>query len=506
VRFPVFRLLLAATAAAALTATAAGAEPPPAAQAGAAAGVPPWVVPVLRLVSATHVEPTTGVVLSASGLVLVPHDYARIGDEIVVLDGGTDIIRHGRPARFERSFPELGLKVLAVEGLNRRAAPVTALPLADGGTVTLTAFPPAEDIAAGTPPVIRSATVTVLAESATPAFSPGPGSGPDSSPDSSSGLPNVTGPLLDACGNLAGYSIADGIQDMAPSAATQYRWQPALLAVLAELGLSPTGAPCAARTANAEQHPANAEQVPAPAAAEPEPPETPAVIAAGAAPVETPAEAPGEQAPEAPPEELPFAELPPFERGPYVVDKAVIPEPAGPAGPSWRWLAGALLLFIAGFGLHRLRRHGWRRPAAPPDAAAIAEADFASADAGQDAPPELAEPAQAHRLVLRGQYADGRELVAAVGVSDKAINVEIGRGGTALVIDSPAVSRRHARLNGTAKALTLTDLGSSNGTSINGVPCLEHEIMYLEAGDTVQLGDVRFTVVLEPAAGGPRQQ
>jgi hypothetical protein len=499
--------MLAATAAAALTATAAGAEPPPAAHAVVPAvvptGVPPWAVPVLRLVSATHVEPTTGVVLSADGLVLVPHDYARIGDEIIVLDGGTDIIRNGRPARFERSFPELGLKVLAVEGLNRRAAPVTDLPLADGGTVTLAAFPPAEDIAEGTPPVVRSATVTVLAESATPSISSGPGSGPDSG----FGLPNVTGPLLDACGNLVGYSIADGIQDMAPSPATHYRWQPALLAVLAELGLTPTGTPCAALPANAEQL---APQPELPAAAVPEQPETPEVIAAEAAPSEAPSEAPTEApadlAAEAPPEELPFEELPPFESGPYVVDRPVVPEPVALARPSGWWVAAALLLFAAGFGLHRLRKRGWRRPPAPPGAAAVdTQAGSATAHAEPDAPAELAQLAQAHRLVLRGQYADGRELVAAVGVSDKAINVEIGRGATDLVIDSPAVSRRHARLNGTANALTITDLGSSNGTSINGVPCLEHEIMYLEPGAIVLLGDVRFTVTLEPAAGGQQQ-
>jgi hypothetical protein len=470
------RLLLAALAAAALNATAAGAE------------LSPWVVPVLRLVSATHVEPTTGVVLSSAGLVLVPHDFARIGDEIVVLDGGTDIIRNGRPARFERSFPELGLKVLAVDGLNRRAAPVPALPLADGGTLTLTAFPPAEDIAAGTPPVIRSATVTVLPENAAPVISPG------------SALPNVTGPLLDACGNLAGYSIADGVQAMAPSPATQYRWQPALLAVLTELGLTPTGAPCAAADAQAEP-------VPAPAAAEPEQPEAPAVIATEAAPAEAAAEAP-------PPMELPFAELPPLERAPYVVDQAPLPPafpaPVEPSGPSWWWPAVALLLFIVGFGLRRLRQRGWRRPSAPADAAGTAQADSATADAGRDAgkhaPPEFAEPEPVHRLVLRGQYADGRELLAAVAVSDRAINVEIGRGATDLVIDSPAVSRRHARLNGTAQALTLTDLGSSNGTSINGVPCMEHEIMYLEPGDTVLLGDARFTVTLEPADGGQKPQ
>ncbi|RPH97538.1 MAG: FHA domain-containing protein [Lysobacterales bacterium] len=479
-RFPLLRLLLAAIAAAALNATAAGAE------------LPSWAVPVLRLVSATHAEPTTGVVLSADGLVLVPHDFARIGDEIVVLDGGTDIIRNGRPARFERSFPELGLKVLAVDGLNRRAAPITDSPLADGSVVTLTAFPPAEDIAEGAPPVIVPATVSVPAGNAAPSISPG------------SALPNVTGPLLDACGNLAGFSIAEGVQEMAPSPATQYRWQPALLAVLAELGLAPTGAPCGALPANAEQIPTQAEQVPAAAAAEPEQPEVPAVIATEAAPAETPAETS--------PDELPFAELPPLESGPYVVDRTPILPVVPPSGPSWWWLVGALLLFIAGLGLRRLRRlrqRGWRRPPAPPDAAVDAGADSATADAGRDAgkaaPPEFAEPAQAFRLVLRGQYADGRELLAAVAVSDKAINVEIGRGATDLVIDSPAVSRRHARLNGTAQALTLIDLGSSNGTSINGVPCMEHEIMYLEPGDTVLLGDARFTVTLEFAAGGQRQ-
>ena len=67
-----------------------------------------------------------------------------------------------------------------------------------------------------------------------------------------------------------------------------------------------------------------------------------------------------------------------------------------------------------------------------------------------------------------------------------------------------AVSRRHARLNGSSDSLTLTDLGSSNGTAINGVPCLEGEIMYLEAGDTVILGDARFNVAVEATStGGP---
>ena len=94
--------------------------------------MPAWTVPVLRLVSATHVEPTTGVVLSDTGLVLVPEDFAGSGDEIIVLDGGTDIIRNGRPARIERRFSAEGLQVLSVEGLKRPGVTLAAGPLEEG--------------------------------------------------------------------------------------------------------------------------------------------------------------------------------------------------------------------------------------------------------------------------------------------------------------------------------------------------------------------------------------
>lgn len=432
--------------------------------------LPSWVVPVLRLVSATHVEPTTGVVLSADGLVLVPHEFAAAGDEIVVLDGGTDIVRNGRPARLERAFPELGLKVLAVEGLRRRAAPVAASPAADGDTVSLAAFPPAEEIAEGAAPLHRPATVTVPAESGMPVIT------------ADSNLPNVTGALLDGCGNLAGFSIAGGVQTLSPSSATQYRWQAALLGMLAELGLPASGSDCVA---------------------EPAPPEEFAPPAA--APAE---EAPPEDRTESLPE--PVEETPP-EAAEEVVEQpaktsdqpADVAPPAETGGWLWSRLAAALivaLLLAAGLGALRWRRRASPRSGPPtavdPGAAGTTAEPTGAAEHGDDEP---AGEMAGHRLVLRGQYADGRSLLVSAAVSDRAVNLDIGRGSADLVIDSPAISRRHARLNGTAQALTLCDLGSSNGTSINGVPCMEGEIMYLEAGDEVILGDVRFTVELEPA-------
>lgn len=471
-RSPFFPLLLAAALTSApLPGVAQPAESGPESESGSA--LPAWVVPVLRLVSSTHVEPTTGVVLSPAGLVLVPLEFAAPDDEIVVLDGGTDIIRHGRPARLERTFPELGLKVLAVQGLNRSAARPAAAP-PDGGTVSLAAFPPAEGIEQGAPPLRRDATVR-------PGTDPGEVDITEGGP-----LPNVSGALLDACGNLAGYSVANGVQSMAPSADTRYHWAADLRTVLEQLGLPSNGVPCRAESAQEEaadaapvEEPLPAEPSPPPAEVEPVPQQEPAAAAE-------------------PEPEIAIDELPPLETSEPPAEPAPAAADDGRAGPAWGWLAAALVLIAAGLAVHRLRSRA-RPPGALPHGSITADAPQPGHDGARD---ETGAPAADCRLLLRGQYADGRPLVASAGVSGRAINLEIGRGGADIALDSPAVSRRHARLNGSTDALTLSDLGSSNGSSINGVPCLEGEILFIEPGDSVILGDVRFTVVFEPAGDG----
>jgi pSer/pThr/pTyr-binding forkhead associated (FHA) protein len=103
--------------------------------------------------------------------------------------------------------------------------------------------------------------------------------------------------------------------------------------------------------------------------------------------------------------------------------------------------------------------------------------------------------------------ADGSEFEASCRVSKQAINLVIGRSHADLMIDSPAVSRHHASLNGTAESLTISDLGSSNGTSINGVPCLEGETMFISEGDSIILGNVRFSYeILPDSTSGRREQ
>ena len=455
--------------------------------------MPAWTVPVLRLVSATHVEPTTGVILSNTGLVLVPEAFASPGDEIIVLDGGTDLIRNGRPARLEKSFAFEGLEVLRVDGLARPGAPFAATPPKDGSQVQLTAYPPAELIAEGQPPLKIPATIVVFRENGKPSVS---GQTP---------LPNVTGPLLDACGNLAGVSLADGIQTMDSSAATRYQWHDTLLRVLRELQLEATGSACLepqpeAEPEAVEEPPAEEPVAEVPAAIE----EPPAQEADEAAP-ETIEEPGAEESQEIAGQELPDLDiLPPYESDiPAATEDAPTPPENEPAASGWWWLLAAAVLFGLGVVVHRLRQQGQQET--PPPEGSEADPPSPAPEPGEDEP-GWTPPALDSRLFIRGSLANGPDFEASCEISSKAINLVIGRGETDLRIDSAAVSRRHALLNGTAELLTLTDLGSNNGTSINGVPCLEDEIMYVEPGDIIILGDARFSIEIKPSAGEQKER
>jgi hypothetical protein len=443
------------------------------AQAGA---VPPFVVPVLRLVSKTHVEPTTGIVISDSGLVLVPAGFASAGDEIVVLDGGTDIVSNGRTARIEKNFPMDGLQVLSVYGLRRPGAPFADGELQDGDEVRLTAFPPAEQIAEGAQPLDIQTTVTVFGENRPPAIT---GETP---------LPNVTGPLLDACGNVSALSLANDIQTMETSPGTRYKWRDTLLGVLEHLGIRP--APTACTEAVTDPESAIEEELPLPAE-EPTPEPVPEEVPPEPEPEATEEESLEEEI-QQPDEEL-VEVLPPIETDDEPV-MAAEDEPEPSTG--WAWLLLTAVLVSAATGLHFWRRSLGQRDDPEEDSSTAAPPDLA-----EDEDPAWQQPVMDSRLKLEGSLADGRPIEADCPASSDAINVVIGRGGADLRIDSAAVSRQHAALNGTATELTITDLGSNNGTSINGVPCLEGEIMYLEPGDTVILGDARFTLTLDTSSG-----
>src|SRR5262249_15342973 len=68
-------------------------------------------------------------------------------------------------------------------------------------------------------------------------------------------------------------------------------------------------------------------------------------------------------------------------------------------------------------------------------------------------------------------------------------------------LTDPAVSRRHAALDIVANRLRITDLGSKNGTFVDGVSVLD---AHLDAGSTVRLGATALRIEAVAPQGGAR--
>jgi pSer/pThr/pTyr-binding forkhead associated (FHA) protein len=76
--------------------------------------------------------------------------------------------------------------------------------------------------------------------------------------------------------------------------------------------------------------------------------------------------------------------------------------------------------------------------------------------------------------------------------------ISIGRGSDMdVIIDDENLSRLHARfIYRSDKGLNVTDLGSSNGTIVNGRTLRENESVFLSSGNEVFMGGVRAVVAL----------
>ncbi|HQR59570.1 MAG TPA: FHA domain-containing protein, partial [Azonexus sp.] len=67
-----------------------------------------------------------------------------------------------------------------------------------------------------------------------------------------------------------------------------------------------------------------------------------------------------------------------------------------------------------------------------------------------------------------------------------------------IVIDNLAVSGEHAVIYSTAGEVYLEDLGSTNGTTVNGQPIKKH---LLQSGDAVEIGKYRLKFLADGATG-----
>jgi hypothetical protein len=100
---------------------------------------------------------------------------------------------------------------------------------------------------------------------------------------------------------------------------------------------------------------------------------------------------------------------------------------------------------------------------------------------GYGPPPGGGGPARNARLVS----SDGRTYPLSIG------STVIGRGDQAnLRLPDVGISRRHARIDFDGAQVVLTDLGSTNGTSVNGQRV---SAVALNPGDMIQLGTTTLT-------------
>ena len=71
--------------------------------------------------------------------------------------------------------------------------------------------------------------------------------------------------------------------------------------------------------------------------------------------------------------------------------------------------------------------------------------------------------------------------------------------GVSIRLDSPRVSRHHARVTITGREATVEDLGSKNGTYVRGARIEERT--HLVAGDDIQIGPIRLVFRVIEGAG-----
>jgi len=100
---------------------------------------------------------------------------------------------------------------------------------------------------------------------------------------------------------------------------------------------------------------------------------------------------------------------------------------------------------------------------------------------------DLPAPAPDSRLSrLRGRFGANRSGLLAAGTQLAGGRIVLGRSsGCHLVLSDDTVSRRHAELRLVEGRWYVRDLGSSNGTWVNGRAVVEAEV---RSGDALQLG------------------
>ena len=155
-------------------------------------------------------------------------------------------------------------------------------------------------------------------------------------------------------------------------------------------------------------------------------------------------------------------------------------------------VSGLVLLLLLAWWIHRQRS---RRGAGHPQTAEtdIAQTSDEPRTVRFERPMESAARVYLH---INGELPGGESFSQDLPVNGPEWQAEIGRQDASIKLESPSVSRLHARLELHEGRLTLSDLDSTNGTRINDVPCLPGEVFFIQSSDRLEFGDVQLQIQL----------
>ena len=80
----------------------------------------------------------------------------------------------------------------------------------------------------------------------------------------------------------------------------------------------------------------------------------------------------------------------------------------------------------------------------------------------------------------------------------------MGREGADVVVEDDEVSKRHCLIRADGPVCTLTDLGSLNGTMLNGRPMRNGVAQRLRHLDEIQVGTTRFFLLVGKFRSSPK--
>ncbi|HKX56903.1 MAG TPA: FHA domain-containing protein, partial [Xanthomonadales bacterium] len=154
-------------------------------------------------------------------------------------------------------------------------------------------------------------------------------------------------------------------------------------------------------------------------------------------------------------------------------------------------IAGLVVLLLLGWWLHRRRQQS--------ASSNTGQATHLPVEPGTVRFAANGPGPAAVRLKVTGKRPDGEDFSQQLPVSGPGWMAELGRQEADIDLASPTVSRRHARLELNEGRIIITDLDSTNGTRVKGVPCLPGEVFFVQADDVVELGDVKLNLQLTTA-------